>query len=737
MTFDNLSRGLLFGVALLGGLPAVAAAADSAAPSAMNTTPSPGAGAPVAAGAPAAASATAATDDPWLWLEDIKGDKALGWVKARNAETVARYASTPAFDTLRRGILEALDSDARIPYVSKHGPYYYNFWRDGAHPLGLWRRTTLDEYRKDAPRWDVILDVDALAKAENEKWVWHGAQCLRPEYRHCLVSLSRGGGDATVVREFDIETRTFVKDGFALPEAKSEMDWIDIDHVFVSTDFGPGSMTKSSYPRIVKRWTRGTPLSSATLVSEVTPDDLAVSANHDDTPGFERDFVTHVHAFYAHTTFERGADGALAKIDIPRDAQFGVKREWMTVETRSPWTVGGATYPAGALLAIDYDAFMKGARDFTVLFTPDDHTSLAGASWTRHHLILNTLRDVVSHVEVLTPGKGAWKRETLGDTPAMSNVGAMAVDGDESDAYFMTVTGFLEPTTLYYGALAAAGEPAAAAAPLKHAPRFFDGSGYTVSQHFVTSKDGTRVPYFMVAPKAMKLDGRNPTLVYGYGGFEDSLHPWYSATMGRGWISRGGVLVVANIRGGGEYGPRWHQAALKANRLRAYEDFAAVAQDLVARKVTSSPHMGAMGGSNGGLLVGNMLTLYPGLFGAIVCQVPLLDMKRYTHLSAGASWMAEYGDPDDPAQWEFIRRFSPYQNVQPGVKYPPVLFTTSTLDDRVGPVQARKMAAKMQAMGYDASFYENTEGGHAGSADNSQAAFMTALEYSYLYDHLK
>jgi prolyl oligopeptidase len=402
------------------------------------------------------------------------------------------------------------------------------------------------------------------------------------------------------------------------------------------------------------------------------------------------------------------------------------------IEPRSDWTVGGHTYKAGSLLAANFDDFMAGKRDITVLFEPTGTTALDGYSWTRHHLILNVMDDVVNRLEVLTPQPGAWKRQPLRGAPALSSIDAAGIDEDTSDDYFLTVTGFLQPTTLYYGTL---GQGDAEA--IKHSPEFFDASKYQVSQHFVHSKDGTRVPYFEIAPKELKLDGNNPTLQYGYGGFEISLQPSYSGSIGRAWLKHGGVYVIANIRGGGEYGPRWHKAALKANRLRAYEDFAAVSEDLIKRKVTSPAHLAAMGGSNGGLLMGNMLTLYPQLYGAIVSQVALLDMKRYTHLSAGASWMAEYGDPDKPAEWAWIKTFSPYQNVQPGKHYPPVLFTTSTRDDRVGPAHARKMAAKMQAMGYAADFYENIEGGHGGAADNKQSAFMHALEYTWLWQHVK
>mgnify|MGYP003945865871 CR=1 len=681
----------------------------------------------------AAPATQAGADDENLWLDDIDGAKPLDWVKARNAETVTKYAQTQDFKTLDARLLEMLDSDAKIPMVSKIGDHYYNFWRDKQHPKGLWRRTTLAEYRKDKPTWDTVIDLDALAAAEKENWVWHGAQCLKPDYRRCLVSLSRGGADADVVREFDLSTKAFIKDGFALPEAKSQVAWIDDDHIYVATDFGPGTMTTSSYPRIVKEWKRGTPLTSAQTVYEGKESDMSISAYRDRTPGFERDFVQRALEFYNSETFLRGKDGKLTKIDVPNDAETDVEREWLLVEPRTAWTVGGKTFPSGSLVATKFDDFMAGKREFTVLFTPDEHTSLAGHSWTRHHLILTVSHDVVSQIKVLTPAAaGAWKEDTLSGAPALSNMQAGGIDADETDEYFLTVSGFLQPTTLYYGTLGQ-GEREA----IKHSPAFFDASKFVVSQHFATSKDGTKVPYFEIAPKALKTDGSNPTLVYGYGGFEISLEPAYAAGAGRAWLEKGGVYVIANIRGGGEYGPRWHQAALKANRPRAYEDFAAVSQDLIDRKITSPKHMGMMGGSNGGLLAGNMLTQYPQLYGAVVSQVALLDMKRYTHMSAGASWMAEYGDPDKPEEWKYIQTFSPYQNLHKGTKYPPVLFTTSTRDDRVGPVHARKMAARMQAMGFDASLYENLEGGHGAAADNKQSAFMSALAYTYLWDHLK
>nr|WP_229721017.1 prolyl oligopeptidase family serine peptidase [Dyella nitratireducens] len=681
-----------------------------------------------------APGAAANTDDPYLWLEDIHGARAMDWVKAQNAVTQKQFADNPAFTHTRDRILEVLDSDARIPYVERRGDYLYNFWQDKAHPRGLWRRTTLEEYRKTEPKWDVLLDIDALNKAEGKRWVFKGSDCLKPDYKRCLLSLSPDGGDAVEVREFDIPSKSFVKDGFLLPVAKTQVGWIDQDHVYVGTDFGPGSMTTSSYPRIAKAWKRGTPLSAATTVYEGKMEDLAISASHDRTPGFERDFISVAHDFFHSDTYQL-KDGKLIHLDVPTDAAMvDPHREWLLVQLRTAWTVGGTTYPSGALIATKFDDFIAGKRQFTTLFVPDQHTALSNYAWTKHHLILDVMDDVKSRIDVLTPkADGTWAREDMPGAPTYSTVSVVDTDPDNSDEYWLSVTGFLTPSSLERGVL---GE--GQAQTIKHSPTFFDASKYEVSQHFVKSKDGTEVPYFEIAPKNVKLDGNNRTLLYGYGGFEVSLQPFYSGSIGRAWLDRGGVYVIANIRGGGEYGPRWHQAALQANRPRAYEDFAAVASDLIKRGVTSPAHLGAEGGSNGGLLMGNMLTLYPQLFGAISCEVPLLDMKRYVHLSAGASWIAEYGNPDDPKQWAFIKTFSPYQNVKADAAYPSVLFYTTTSDDRVGPVQARKMAAKMEGMGYkNVWFYENTEGGHGAGADNKQAAYMHALAYEFLWDRLK
>ncbi len=677
-----------------------------------------------------ALAATTTPPDPWLWLEDVTGKRALDWVERQNRESTGALTGTPAFQAMDGRFLDILNSEEKIPFVQKLGDRYYNFWRDAKHERGLWRRTTLDEYRKASPAWETVLDLDSLAAAEKENWVWHGAQALPPDYRRCLISLSRGGADAAVVREFDLTTLAFVPDGFSLPESKSDASWIDADRLFLACAFDSSTMTSSGYPRVVKEWRRGTPFSAAAPVFEGSREDVSVGAFHDHTPGFERDFVYRGLTFFSNQLFLR-RDGKLIKIEKPDDAEAATFREWLLVRLRTDWTTGGQTYPAGALLGVKLEDFLAGSRAFAVLFAPTERRSLADYANTRNALLLDVLDNVRSRVYALRYVNGAWSSDELPGLPEFGTAAAGPVDEFTSDDYWLTVTDFLTPTTLSRGTVGAG-----PAEPLKHAPRFFDGSRDTVSQHEAVSKDGTRIPYFEVAPRELKLDGTAPTLLTGYGGFEVPEMPFYNGVQGSGWLERGGVLAVANIRGGGEFGPKWHQAAIKANRHRAYEDFIAVAEDLIRRKVTSPRRLGCIGGSNGGLLVGNMLTLRPDLFGAIVCESPLLDMRRYNKLLAGASWEGEYGDPDDPRQWQFIRTFSPYENVKKGVKYPPVLFTSSTRDDRVHPGHARKMVAKMKAEGHDVLYYENVEGGHAGAANNKQQAFLSALAYTFLWKEL-
>jgi prolyl oligopeptidase len=669
--------------------------------------------------------------DPYLWLEEVTGETALAWVKTQNDQSTGELTTSEAFTALNARLLKILDSEEKIPFIGKAGPHYYNFWRDARHQRGVWRRTTLEEYEKAEPRWEVVLDLDALAEAEKENWVWHGSSFLRPSWKRCLVFLSRGGADASVVREFDVTTKAFVKNGFTLPEAKSDVAWRDRNSLFVGTDFGPGSLTQSGYPRLVKEWRRGTPVTEAQQVFEGRPEDVSVSGDRTQTRGYKHDFVSRGLTFWTNELFLR-RDGQLIRIDKPDDANAFTHRDLLFIQLRTQWKVGGKVYPGGALLATDFEAFLKGKRDLQVLFEPTERTSLAGVSPTRHHVILNELDNVRNRLYVLTRKGRTWHREELPGVPRNSSASAWAVDADESDDYFLSLSDYLTPPTLSFGTLVKG-----SAKKLKQGPSFFNADGLSVSQHEAISKDGTRIPYFQVTPQNLALEGKNPTLLYGYGGFEVSMTPGYHSIAGAAWMERGGVYVVANIRGGGEFGPMWHQSALKANRHKAYEDFVAVAEDLIRRKVTSPEHLGIMGGSNGGLLMGNMLTMRPDLFGAIVCQVPLLDMQRYNKLLAGASWVAEYGNPDDPKEWEFIRTFSPYHNVKKYQKYPRILFTTSTRDDRVHPGHARKMVAKMKEMGHDVVYYENIEGGHGGAADNKQAAFMSALAYTFLWNELK
>ncbi|MEO3779235.1 prolyl oligopeptidase family serine peptidase [Micromonospora sp. B11E3] len=664
-------------------------------------------------------------DDPYRWLEDIDGADAAGWVRERNAETVAALSGGEAFAGLRAEIRRVLDADDRIPVPRWYGDgHYYDFWTDAAHPRGLWRRTTLDQYRRREPEWDVLLDVDALAAEEGENWVWQAVTVLRPGHGRCLISLSRGGADAAVVREFDLARRAFVRDGFTLAEAKSHVRWIDADHVYVGTDFGPGSLTSSGYPRVVKRWRRGTPLSEAETVYEGQTDDVEVHAWHDPTPGFRRDFVGRRLDFFRTEEHLLTEAGERIRIAVPEDAQWDVRREWLLIRLRSPWAVGGVTHPAGALLAARFDAFLAGVRELTVLFRPDDRTALSYHAWTRHHLILATLADVRSRLEVLTPGETGWRREPLAGTPEFDHSRILETDPDHGDAYLLASDGFLQPGTLRLGQVGGPVET------LKREPAFFDADGLTVRQFFATSADGTRVPYFVVGDPAA---GGGPTLLTGYGGFEHCLLPHYDGVIGRGWLARGGTYAVANIRGGGEYGPRWHRAALRENRPRAYEDFAAVSADLVTRGITTPGRLGIVGGSNGGLLTAVMLTRCPELFGAVVARVPLTDMRRYHRLLAGASWMAEYGDPDREADWAYLREYSPYHNVRGGRPYPPALIVTSTRDDRVHPGHARKLAARLREHGHDVSYYENVEGGHGGASNNEQRAFVSALMLEFLW----
>lgn len=697
-------------------------------------TSTPAAPAPAVA-TPAAAvakPAEAKSEDPYLWLEEVEGEKALAWARAQNDVSKKELEGVATFGALRDRLRSIYDSKEKIPYPNVLDKYVYNFWKDETNPQGLWRRTSLAEYKKAAPKWEIVIDVDALSKTDNTTWVWHGADCLYPQYQRCLVQLSRGGSDAQIVREFDAVKREFVKDGFTLPEAKSNVSWKDLDTIIVGTDFGEGSLTESGYPRIAKEWKRGTPLTEAKLIYEGQRSDVWAGAYREWDHGKVRDWVSRAPSFFTNEAFLIDAGGKLAKMDKPDDADFDTWDDTALIRLRTEWKIGEKTWPAGALLAIPLADFMAGKREFQMLFEPKPNTSLDAYAGTKTAMFVVELEDVKSILYVHTrDAKGRWSKKKV-DAPPVGSFSVQPYDEDKSDDFFFTETSFTTPTTLSLGSAMGATKRA----KLKSAPAFFKSDGIEATQYFAASKDGTKVPYFQVSRRGLVLDGTAPTVLNGYGGFEISMTPGYDATSGAAWLERGGVFVMANIRGGGEYGPPWHQAALKTNRQRAYDDFAAIAEDLIKRKVTSTPKLGIIGGSNGGLLMGVMLTQRPDLFGAIVCQVPLLDMKRYHKLLAGASWMEEYGDPDKPDEWAALAKFSPYHNVKAGVKYPRTLFMTSTRDDRVHPGHARKMVAKLLENNADLLYYENIEGGHGGAANNEQRAYMFSLAYVFFAKQL-
>ena len=668
-----------------------------------------------------------AEEDPHLWLEDVLGEKALAWVEEHNAKALEQLGSSEEFDVLKARLLSVLDSKERIPYVSKLGDYYYNFWQDENHEKGIARRTTLSEYRKENPKWETVLDVDKLAREENENWVYKGSLTVRPSFDRALVQLSRGGADAVVVREFDRESLEFVEDGFVLPEAKSDVAWVDREEILVATDFGEDSLTESGYPRFVKRWKRGTPLSEASLVFQGETTDVGVFPFSDQTKDFERVGVVRAIDFY-NSDMHLLTDDKLVRIDKPTHADVSFFRDWLLISPKEDWDVGGQSYKAGSLLASNVSDYLTGKRELSVLFKPTASSSLAGFTSTRNYLLLNILENVRNRIEVVSYADNAWRQDSLRASDGFQTISVRGVDEDASDEFFLESSDFISPPSLGLGSIGSNVEV------LKQEPHAFDAQGLQISQHWATSKDGTRVPYFQIGTK--DINSPQPTLLYGYGGFEIAMVPSYSKVSGSAWLEQGGVYVIANIRGGGEFGPNWHRAALRENRHRAYDDFIAVAEHLVSRKITEPSMLGIMGGSNGGLLMGNMLTRRPDLFGAIVAAVPLFDMKRYHLLLAGASWVAEYGDPDVAEDWAFLHAYSPYHNLSKDVAYPPLLVTTSTRDDRVHPGHARKLVARMQELGKQVLLYENTEGGHAGAASNAQRAHMYALQYQFLWETL-
>jgi prolyl oligopeptidase len=692
-------------------------------------TASAAAGTPLTAQPPVTAQQPAAAQppDPFLWLEDVEGARAMEWVEQHNTRTLDELAQHPTYQPIFDRAVQILDSQDRIAYPSILGERLYNFWQDADHPRGVWRRTSWESYLAGEPEWETVLDIDALAASEDVPWSFGGTTCLTPEYRRCLVRLSRGGADAVEVREFDVQTRSFIDDGFALPEAKLSVAWVDANTLLVATDFGEGSMTTSGYARIAKLWRRGTALADAETLLEAPATDVGVWVGAVQTADRQYSIISHRPSFYEGTTYVL-QDGRIARLDVPLDADTYLVRDRLLIYLRSPWQVGGRDFDAASLIDIGMDGFVNGARDFELVLQPGERETIEGIGSTRDHLLVSMLSNVRGELRRYRFDNGRWTHERV-PAPEMGSI-FIAATSPFTNRYFFSYSSFVQPSTLYVaGADGSVSE-------VRRMPAMFDAEGLVVEQYHATSHDGTRIPYFLVHREGMPLNGQNPTLLYAYGGFEVSQTPGYSAVNGAAWIERGGVYVVANIRGGGEFGPAWHRAGLKENRQRVFDDFTAVAEDLVQRGITSPARLGIMGGSNGGLLVGVAFTQRPELYNAAVVQVPLLDMRRYSQLLAGASWMAEYGDPDVPAEWEYIRRYSPYHNLSVEAGYPKVLFTTTTRDDRVHPGHARKMAALMESMGHPFYYFENTEGGHGAGVTSAQRARTLAVTYTYLWERL-
>ena len=679
--------------------------------------------------AAAITGANIADDDPYLWLEEVEGEKALEWVHAKNEHSLGMLKSDPRFESLMASALKDYNAPDKIAYGRLLGGAVHNFWQDDKNVRGVWRRTSSRSYATDNPKWVTVLDVDKLAEAEDENWVYKGRDCLAPDFGTCLVELSRGGGDAVVIREFDTVMKRF-QGFFNTDEAKQNMTWVNRDTVLVGTDFGHGTMTDSGYSNQVKIWKRGHPLATARMLHEGSTADMGSFPFSSHRPdgnyvGIVQypDFFTQViHIMEGEEDLEE-----MRELILPRAIDHkGIFGDSVIIQLRADWAPrGSAPVKSGSLVSVNIQDAMAGiaGRNLAVIYAPSEQTSIDSVQIGKDRIFVSLLEDVKGKLVAATPSKDGWDIAAI-DMPANGNISIVSAD-EWWDEALVNYESFLQPDTLY--SVKRGGTPSA----VKSLPPRFDASGLVTEQKFATSKDGTQVPYFIVRHKDTKMDGKTPTLLYGYGGFEISLSPSYLAGFNKLWLENGGTYVLANIRGGGEYGPAWHQAALKENRQRAFDDFIAIAENLIASGMTSPKHLGIRGGSNGGLLMGVMFTQRPDLFEAVITAVPLLDMMRYHTLLAGASWMGEYGNPDVPEERAYIAEYSPYQNLKADADYPEVFFYTSTKDDRVHPGHARKMAAKMTDMGKPVIYYENTEGGHSAAANLKQRAFTDALQAVY------
>jgi len=676
--------------------------------------------------------AAAAEDDPYIWMEEIEGAKALTWARAENARSLPQLQNDPRFKAIYADAAKIITASDRIPAVSFAGDgTLRDFWQDTEHVRGIWRSTTVESYRAGKPQWRTILDLDALAKTEKANWVWHSPRCLPPEDRYCLVELSDGGKDAAVVREFDTRTGTFDDRGFKIPEAKSDYAWIDRDTLLVAHEWQKGQLTESGYPYIVKTLKRGQPLATAKEVFRGQVKDVGVGPRVLREPdGRVAGVVLTQSIDFFNSNFHLLTGTGTAKLELPaRSTIQGYVSGRLIVSLEQDWMAGG--FKEGDLIDFDFAAVKAspGKLRGSLVLRPTERQAIESVATTRDRLVVALYENVKGQVLSFSRGANGWTSTRL----ALPNDSSIDISSaaDRDNRLILSVQNYLTPTSQWI-ADASGGVPQ----KMRSLPPRFDASRHVVEQFWAASKDGTQIPYFVVRPKDLKLDGTAPTLLYAYGGFQISETPSYSGTVGKLWLEKGGVYVVANIRGGGEFGPRWHNAGLKLNRMRVYDDFFAVSEDLIRRKITSARRLGIMGGSNGGLLMGVALTKRPELYNAIVIQVPLFDMIAYDHIGAGASWIGEYGDPKIPAERKMLMSYSPYQNLKAGQKYPKVLIETSTKDDRVHPAHARKAAARLKEYGYDFLYYENIDGGHAAAANLNERALRTALEFTYLQQRL-
>ncbi|OGR44584.1 MAG: hypothetical protein A2X35_00320 [Elusimicrobia bacterium GWA2_61_42] len=669
-------------------------------------------------------AADQAAADPYLWLEEKDGQQQLDWVKALNKETLDELQADPLYKDLYEKALAAGNSPASIPSAHMQGDQVVNLWQDAQHVRGVWRRAPLAEYLKTDPAWDTLLDLDLLSKDEKENWVFRGGVCLPPKNRFCIVRLSRGGKDALVLRELDTVKKAFVADGFRLEESNSGIAWLDKNTLLLAEALGPESLTASGYPRVVRKWRRGTAPQTAPVLLEAKKEDIETGVRCHFRPEGKACIVNRKTSFYESEQFLLSGDKT-QKLPLPPDAEVkGLFKGRLLVTLRSSWELPGRTFRQSSLVAVSLSkAGLPAAQaDPELVFEPGPRVSIRYVSFTRNAVLLTLQDNVKGRVIKLTPAGRGWKTQEI---PLPPN-GTALVDSSDNfrDDFLLSYQSFLVPESIFYSA--------DAGRAIKQGPRQFEAAGLESAQREAVSKDGTRIPYFILYPKGMKHDGKNPTLLTGYGGFKVPLGPLYSSAIGRLWLERGGVHVVANIRGGGEFGPEWHKAALQGKRQTAFDDFIAVAEDLVKTGVTSPARLGIKGTSNGGLLVGVMATQRPDLFRAVLCAAPLLDMLRYTKLPPGPQWVGEYGDPASPELGPVLAAYSPYQNIRAGVKYPEIFFFTSTKDDRVHPGHARKAAARLKEFGNKIYYYENTDGGHSGAANLTESARKSALEYVFL-----